>query len=144
VLSFGEVVGAELPSFRWISQARLEPRLLLLFRDMKVEFENGYVILREMLLEEIYLAIARLDSVHRYQPVHTGHQYILVMRSVEDADHPRWGYSFVDAPQKIMRQLARCWFLEVGRDGTDGVDRAEDTSNGAILAAGIRTLQDHQ
>jgi hypothetical protein len=43
-----------------------------------------------------------------------------------------------------MRQLVRRWFLKAGRDDADGIDRAEDPSNRAIFAAGIRALQDHE
>ena len=43
-----------------------------------------------------------------------------------------------------MRQLVRCWLLEAGRDGTYGVDWAEDPPNGAILATRVQTLQNHQ
>jgi hypothetical protein len=43
-----------------------------------------------------------------------------------------------------MRQLVRRWFLKAGRDGAEGVYWAEDPSNSAVLAAGIRALQDNQ
>ena len=66
----------------WILQASLEPRLLLLLRDVQVKFENGYVILREVLLEGVYLMIARLDPVRRGQRVHAGHQHILIHNAV--------------------------------------------------------------
>jgi len=66
------------------------------------------------------------------------------MRSVEDPDHPRRRHDFVDTPQEIMSQLVRRWFLKAGGDGSERVERAEDPPNGAILAAGIRTLQNDQ
>jgi hypothetical protein len=97
-----------------------------------------------VLLEGVYLAIARVDPVRWHQPVDAGHQYILVMRSVEDPDHPRRRHDFVDAPQEIMSQLVRCWFLKAGGDGSERVERAEDPANGAIFSAGIWTLQDDQ
>jgi hypothetical protein len=50
----------------------------------------------------------------------------------------------VNAPQEIMRQLVRRWFLKAGRNRAERVYRAKDPSNSAVLAARIRTLQDHQ
>ena len=111
---------------------------------MQVKLEDCYVILREVLLEGVYLAIARLDPFRRRQPVDAGHQHVFIMRSVEDADHPHWRYGFVDAPQEIMRQFVSRWFLKAGRDDSERVDRAEDPTNGAVLATGIRTLQNHK
>jgi hypothetical protein len=58
MLALGEIVGAELPSLRRVLQTSLQPRLLLLLGDMQVEFKDGYVILREVMLEGVYLAIA--------------------------------------------------------------------------------------
>src|SRR5438309_6547558 len=37
-----------------------------------------------------------------------------------------------------------CWLFKAGRDGSERVYRAEDPSNSAVLAAGIRALQDDQ
>src|ERR1700730_3556424 len=113
MLALGEIVRVELPSLGWVPQASLEARFLLLLRDVQVKFENDYVILREVLLEGVNLPLARLDPVRRHQPVNTGHQHIFIMRSVEDAGHPGWRHDFVDAPQEIMRQLVRRWFLKL-------------------------------
>jgi hypothetical protein len=89
MLALGEIVEVELPSLCWVPQASLEPRLLLLFRDVQVKLEDCYVILREVLLKGVNLAITRLYPLCRHQPVNARHQHIFVMRSVEDADHPR-------------------------------------------------------
>ena len=53
MLALGEIVRVELPSLGWVPQASLEACFLLLLRDVQVKFENGYVILREVLLKAL-------------------------------------------------------------------------------------------
>src|SRR5207302_10696014 len=108
------------------------------------KLDYNYAILREVLLEGVYLAVARLYPLSWHQPVDARHQNVLIMGSVEDADHPRCRHCLVNAPQEIMRQLVRRWFLKAGRDRSERVYRAKDPSNNAVLAARIRTLQNDQ
>ena len=71
-------------------------------------------------------------------------KHIFIVGAIEDADIAIFGDRFVNAPEKVMREVFLRWLFE-GRDvATLGVYSRHDVSNRAVLARGIERLQDDE
>ena len=95
-------------------------------------------------LEVVDLVVARRPLFLAQQLVDARNEDVLVVRAVEDADHPARRNLRVDAPEKIVTRL------DVGRrlEARDGaalrIDRGEDFANRAVLAGGVAPLQNDE
>ena len=71
-------------------------------------------------------------------------QHVLVVRTVEDAEHAGSRRFLADAPQEVVRLLLLGRCLERGDVDTVWVHRADDMSHDAAFARGIHCLQNKQ
>ena len=99
----------------------------------------------EPLLEVVDRVVAALDLLRRRQPAHPGDQHVLVVRAVEDADHPG-----ARAPRlstrhrKSWRQLLLGRRLERLDPHALRVDQADGVPHDAALAGGVHALEHQQ
>jgi hypothetical protein len=76
--------------------------------------------------------------------VDTRHEHVLVVRAVEDADHPARRYLLVHAPEEVVLLLQLGGCSEARYGAALRVDDAEHLTNGAVLAGGIASLEHDQ
>src|SRR5688572_1062157 len=139
-----EVSGPELPILLRIRQP-IEQALTLLFRRyVQKELQNLRSGEIERSLEVVDLCVAGRPHLLRRKVPYADDEHVLVLRPIEDANMPFLGRCLMDTPEKIVTQLERSRLLERRHGATCRVARAEDLSNGAILAGRIAPLQHHE
>ena len=136
-LALLEVRVGELPMLLRVVQPRLQPTRLLLLRDIEEEFQDDDVILGKRLLEAIDLLDPLLDDLPRDLAVNTRREYVLIVRPVEDLNHPARRDGGMHAPQKVMLALKRCRHLERGHVASLRIDAREDVADRTVLACRV-------
>ena len=139
-----EVLGIKLPLLAWFADPIFESATLLRLADVQENLYHAGVALDQHALKFVYLPVARLPDRPRHQSIDARNQHVFVMRAVEYRDLAAGRRVRVDAPQIIVRQFlgARC--LEGVHGAALRIKRREHVADGAVLAAAVDCLQDHQ
>ena len=143
-LAIVEVFRAELPVLLAVCEPVGEASLLLVARDVEQELEDDDVVRGQHGFERVDVGVAGRPHLLGHAAVYAGHQDVLVVRPVEDADHAEVRHLLVDAPEEIMVLLELGGRLEARHVAALWIDRAEHLANGAVLAGGIATLEHDQ
>ena len=136
--------GVVLPALGRIREPLGEPLALLLRRDVEEALEHGRPLLDEQPLELDDPLRPAAPHLLRREPEHADRHDVLVVRAVEDADHPARGALGMHAPEEVVRELVRRRRLEGGDAATLRVDAGEDMPDRAVLARCVEALEDEQ
>lgn len=88
--------------------------------------------------------VALLPDLFGHQVLDPYYQHVLVVRAIEDDQLALAGHLLMHAPEIIAGQLVLGGYAKASHPHPAGVYPVEDHPDGAILAAGIHGLQDHQ
>ncbi len=139
------VVGlADFPVPRRVIEPLLEALELLLGADVEIELENARAVLDEHFLEVVDQLVAVRPHRLRDQLVHAHHQYVLIVRSVEDHDLPFARRTHVGAPQEVVGGIELTRLLEAKDPRPLRIHGAEHVAHHAVLATGVERLQNDQ
>src|SRR5271166_777013 len=142
--SLGIVGLADLPVARRVVEALRKARELLLLADVEEKFQDRSSVLGEQGLKVANALVAGGPGRLVDDLVDPRHQYVLVMRTVEDRDFAMPRGMRMDAPEEVMRKLGGGGLLEAGDARALRIKGAEDVIHRAILPAGVKGLQDDQ
>ena len=138
------VVRVVLPALGRIGEPLGEPLALLLGRDVQEALEHRRAFLDEQPLELDDPLRAPPPHLLGREPENSHRDDVLVVRAVEDPDHPACRALGVDAPEEVVRELDRRGRLE-RRDATAlRVDTREDVADRPVLAGGVEALEDEE
>src|SRR5688572_9975267 len=140
-LAVRQVAHAELPVLRLVRDALLETHLLLVARDVQHELEQQHTVLGQHVLEVVDLVVAGRPDLLRHEAIYARHEDILVVRSVEDPDHPLRRHLAVDAPEEVVTQLQLRGLLEAGDGAPLWVHRGQHLADRAVLTGGVTALE---
>src|SRR5690348_13344951 len=98
----------------------------------------------QLVLEAVDDTVTARPYLGWHELAHAGHQDILVMRAVEDADDARRWELAPDAPQEVVLALSRRGLGERVVAHAHRVDQAQNMLDGAPLTSGVHTLQHEQ
>jgi hypothetical protein len=109
--------------------------------DVQHDLDHGGVIVDELLLERVDLVVACGDLRRRGEFVHAGDQHVLVVRTVEHADHSGRRELLADTPEKIMPELRLGGRLETKVTDSLRVDPTHHVSHDSSLPGRVHGLQ---
>src|SRR5205085_11815168 len=146
------VVHLEFPALGWLVEPGKKALALFLLGDVQKEFHDQHAVACEMLLEmpDAFEALVPDILAHEImrQPLapenfrmHTGHQHILIVRAIENADPPALRKCFGDAPKKIVIELFGARRLERVHLATLWIDARHHVLDRAVLAGRIHRLE---
>ncbi|MCY1536040.1 hypothetical protein D9M68_714770 [compost metagenome] len=144
MLALGEVGGVEFPVFFRVCQPCLQPRLLLVARNMQEAFDDGGAGLGQHCLEVADLAEAPFGFGIVDPAVHARDQHVFIVAAVEHHNLAGPGHLPVNAPQVVVRQFVGSGRLEADHADAERIEAAEHAAHGAVLAAGVHALQHDQ
>src|ERR1700694_1402569 len=111
---------------------------------MKHELENDDAVVIQHLLQVVDLIVPGEPLLLLDRAVHPWDQHVLVVRPVEDPDHPALRHLRVHPPQEIVALLELRRGLEARHAATLWIDRREDPANRAVLARRVPALQNYE
>ena len=111
---------------------------------MEEELDDVRPAVDQVAFEVVDPAVTLRPDAFGYEVVHTRHQHVLVMRAIEDDHFPPRRCVQVRAPEEIVRRLLLGRDLESVDARALRVHRAEDVSDGAVLAPRVHPLQDDE
>ena len=111
---------------------------------MQEALDEHRAVVGQPLLELVDLGVAGLPHVLRHELVDPDDQHVLVLRPVEDADHPRTRYLSLDPGQVVLAALGLGRRLEGLDPDALRVDQADRVPDRAALAGGVHSLQHDQ
>ena len=138
------VLRVMLPALGRIGEPRRKPLALLLRRDVQEALEHRRPFLGEQPLELDDPLRARPPHLLRREREDAHRDDVLVVRAVEDPDHPARRTLGVHAPEKVVRELDRRWRLERRDGATLRVDAREDAADRSVLTRGVEPLEDEE
>jgi hypothetical protein len=144
---------AEFPVLVRLINALEEPLSLLLFRQVKEEFDDLGAVTVEMLFQVhdgtislppdgfLVAQFFRKPLTAQNFRMHPNDEHFLVIGTIEDADLPAFGKPPCCAPEKIMFQLVGARLFETENLAASRIDPGHDVANGPVLAGGIHALK---
>ena len=139
-----EVAEPELPVLVRLLEARLEPPLLLVLRDVQQHLDDRGALVGEQLLEHVDVVVALLPPLLGHEAEHPHRDDVLVVAPVEHRDLAVLRDVGVHPPEVVARQLGLGGRLERRDPQTGRVHGAEDVLHRAALAGGVDALQHDQ
>src|SRR5580698_822545 len=97
----------------------------------------------EALLPEMFSVAGDL-FIFKQLGMNTHHQYLFVIRPVEDANMPTLGKAHHAAPQWIVTQFLGGWLFERINLAALRVDAGHNVLDSAVLARRVHRLEDQQ
>src|SRR5580698_2010350 len=141
VNALGKVGFADLPMLVRISEAFRKPARLLVAADVQKELENRDVIVSQRPFKVDNLLEALLHQLVGYLFVYARHQYIFIVRAIENADGAKLWNGAMRAPQKIVSPLERGGNFEGSNVARLWIDAGKDVTDGAVFSCRIHPLQ---
>src|SRR5713226_8549361 len=111
---------------------------------MQIELQDNHVMLGQHALKVVNGGVP--SPPHRFwqQIMHTHHQHILIMGTIENADHASAWNDPMDPPEEIMRLFPGRRSLKRTHLASQRIDLCHDLANRAIFAARIHPLEDDE
>ena len=140
------VIGrADLPLPRGIVEALLEPRELLLLRDVEEELEDRRLVLdMQQLLEAVDQVVTSPPDRLWNELVDAHDQHVLVVGAIEHGHFALARRVRMDAPEEVMVALRGRRLLEARDLHALRIHGADHVPAGAVLAGPVDALQDDQ
>src|SRR5258706_14346339 len=130
----------ELPVLVRIAQAVEEPAALLVIGDVKADLDDLCAALDHLLLKCVDDPVAALNDRGLGQVMNSGDDYVLIVRSVEDADLTLLRQPFANAPEETMTALFRRRLFERRDQNPLRIHAADHMRDRAVLATGVHAL----
>src|ERR1700680_2783775 len=108
---------------------------------MQIELQNNHVMLGQQVLKVVNGGVPSPPHLFWHQVMHTHHQHILIMGTIENADHASAWNDPMDPPEEITRLLPGCRSLKRTHLASQRIDLRHDMANRAIFAPRIHPLQ---
>ena len=139
-----EIAAAELPSLVRAVDAVLQPRPLLLLRDVEEQLHDVRAFVGEHPFEVDDVAEASPPSRGRHELLDAHDDDVFVVTAVEDPDHPVGRTAVVDPPEVVVGPLLIRRDPERAHVHTRRIESGEQRPDDAVLAARIHRLQHHE
>ena len=111
---------------------------------MQIELHDLRASNGQLVLEVVDHAVAPAPHRLRHEVVDAHDEHVLVVGTVEDADHAAgWDLS-MDTPEKVVAGFEGGGHLEGGDLATLRIDAGEDVADGAVFAGAIHALKDDE
>jgi hypothetical protein len=108
------------------------------------DLDDARALVGEQAFELLDVVVPPPPPLLGHELVHAHGYDVLVVRPVEDADLAVAGAVGVDTPEVVLARLAARRHLEAHDAHTLRVDPGEHAADGAVLAAGVDGLEDHE
>src|SRR6266571_3815066 len=108
---------------------------------MQIELQNNHVILSQQVLKVVNGRVPSPPQRFWHQVMHTHHQHILIMGTIENADHASAWNDPMNPPEEITRLFPGRWPLKRTHLASQRIDLRHDMANRAIFATRIHPLQ---
>src|SRR2546428_9296847 len=141
--SFRKIVTTELPPLGRIVQALLQPLLLLVLVNVKVEFQYRRVLFGEYPLEIVNLPVSMAPDFFRNDLVNSLDKNAFVMASIKNRKFSFSRHLFVFSPQETMIKFLRCRFFEMCDSDPLGVNSLKDPVYDSVFATSIHCLKNN-
>src|SRR5438876_7587476 len=107
---------------------------------MQIELQNKHVMLGEHVLKVVNGGVPSPPHRCWQQVMHPHHQNILIMGTIENADHASAWNDPMDPPEEITRLFPGSRSLKRAHLASQWIDLRHDMANCAIFAARIHPL----
>ncbi len=111
---------------------------------MQEELQDYDRVLNERLLEVVDVIEPLRPDLFRHELVDARDDHILVVRPVEDPDHPPRGNALMDAPEEVMLEFDFARDLEAGGLAAHRIDAAKNLLDCPVFAGRIAALEDDE
>ncbi len=111
---------------------------------MEHQLDYGRAVFDEVFFELVDLLVSCFHGFRRNELFHFHDKNVLVMRSVEDADHAFWRHRFVHPPKVIAAEFIGVRSLERGDLHAHRSGVIEHRADGSVLPARVGALQYYQ